>query len=126
MFIFNKFGLIVLFIFAAISNVVNAKDVHIGPIMLDNVTITNVASFGHKAGNLEIKVTNGIADLKGLNCDPNHLTTSNDGVGFQDMVAVLLTAHAASKPLNIGVTDNPTYTAYPGRCSLVYASVIKQ
>ncbi|MEI8607654.1 hypothetical protein P4S70_00290 [Enterovibrio sp. Hal110] len=125
MFNLKKCRFLAVISFVFLSNLVSAKDVHFGPIMLDSVAIVNVASFGHKAGSLEIKITNGITDLKGLNCDANYLTTSNDGVGFKQMVAVLLAAHAAQKPLYIGVTDNPAYSAFPGRCSLLYASILK-
>ncbi len=121
----KKCKILAMFSFVFISNIVYAKDVQIGPVMLDSVAVLNVSSFGHKAGNLEIKITNGIADLKGLNCNTNYLTTRNDGTGFKDMLAVLLAAHAAQRPLNLGITDNPAYSAFPGRCSLLYASILK-
>ncbi|MEZ8822882.1 hypothetical protein AB6E04_00890 [Vibrio amylolyticus] len=107
------------------SSSVQAKDVHLGPQMIESVAIVNSASFGHNAGNLEVKIEGGITDLKGLNCDVNYLTTTNDGVGFDNMVSVLLAAHVSSKPVLLGVTDNPAYNAYPGRCSILYSQIQK-
>ena len=111
--------------FISVSHIANATDSAIDPVYLDSVAIINVAGFGHFAGTLEIKVTNGISDLKGANCDSNYISTRNTGEGFKEMVAVLLAAHTSQKPVNLGITDNPAHNAFPGRCSLIYAVIQK-
>ncbi|OAJ95229.1 hypothetical protein [Vibrio bivalvicida] len=118
----NLTWLTILLVFFSATKIY-AKDVILSSVILESVSVINVPSLGHKAGNLEIKVFNGIADLQGLNCDPLYITTSNDGVGFNNMISVLLAAHAARKPVILGVTDNPAYNAFPGRCSLLFASI---
>lgn len=118
-----KLTLITFCVFA--SNMSNATDAAIGPVTLDTVGIVNVAGFGHAAGNLEVKITNGISNLNGASCDPNYLTTRNTGEGFDAMVSVLLTAQVSGQSLLLGITDNPAHTAFPGRCSLVYAVITK-
>ena len=61
------------------------------------MAIINVAGFGYAAGNLEIKVTGGISNLKGANCNASYFTTSNTGKGFKEMVSILLAAQVAQK-----------------------------
>jgi hypothetical protein len=107
------------------ANIANAKDATIGPVKLDSVSIINVAGFGHVAGNLEIKITDGISNLNGSNCDTDYLTTLNTGAGFKDMLSILLAAQVSNKNVLLGITDNPAHNAFPGRCSLIYAIIQK-
>jgi hypothetical protein len=41
------------------------------------------------------------------------------------MLSVLLVAQSAQKPVRIGITDDPTLTAFSGRCSLVSVILLK-
>ena len=99
-----------------------AKDAEIGPVFLDSVTVFNVAGFGHKAGNIEIKIEGGIPNHHGTVCDNKYITTDNTGVGYEGMLSVLLAAHASKSPLFLGISD--TNKVLGDRCRLIYAQIL--
>ncbi len=92
---------------------------------LDSVTLIGPTAFGHQAGNLEIKVTNGFGSPAGVTCDPNYITTKNTVTNFKEMLSIILAAQIAQKPLILGITDDPSLVAFGGRCSLVSVSILK-
>lgn len=106
------------------SNYTLAGTLEVGPKKLDAVTIISHTAFGHQAGNLEIKITDGLGSPAGINCDQNYVTTKNTSPNFNHMVSVLLAAHLAGKSVIIGVTDDVALTAFSGRCSLVSVTLI--
>lgn len=118
----SKFGFGVFLCF--LLNSAYATDAVIGPVLLDSVAIVNVASSGHAAGNVEIKVTNGISDLKGLSCDKNYITTKkNTDGGYKEMVSLLIAAHVAKKPVLMALSDAPANSAFSGRCSILWVTL---
>jgi hypothetical protein len=92
---------------------------------LDSVTIIGPTAFGHQAGNMEIKVTNGLGSLTGVVCDSNYIATKNTVTNFKEMLSILLAAQLAQKPVILGITDDPSLTAFGGRCSLVSVGILK-
>lgn len=115
-----------LFVGAAIvlSNYALAGTVQVGPKKLDAVTIIGNTAFGHQAGNLEIKITEGLGNPAGVNCDQNYVATKSTSPNFNQMVSVLLAAQLAGKSVTIGITDEATLTAFGGRCSLVSVTLV--
>ena len=111
-------------LFAMSTGAANAGTVLLPSVTFNSIGILNIAALGHQAGNLEISITNGFANIEGVTCDRNFVTTRNTTEGFKDMLAILLAAHVAKKPLHLYVTDDPAYTAFGGRCSLVAAVML--
>jgi hypothetical protein len=101
----------------------SAGTVQIGAL-LDSVAIIGPTAFGHQAGNMEIKVTNGFSSPS-LSCDSNYITTKNSVPNFKEIYAMLLAAQLANRPVMLGVTDDPALTAFGGRCSIVSVSIAK-
>lgn len=107
------------------SKFLYADTIRLDRVYLDSVVVITSNAFGHHAGNLEIKVTNGIGNPVGVNCDQNYITTRNTVANYKELVSVLLLAQAAQKPVELGITDDPNLTAYDTRCSLVSAGLLK-
>jgi len=91
---------------------------------LDSVTVVGPTAFGHQAGNVEIKVTNGFSSPS-LSCDSNYITTKNSVPNYKEMLTMLLAAQLANRPVVLGITDDPSLTAFGGRCSLVSVGIVK-
>jgi hypothetical protein len=102
---------------------VSAGTVQLG-VSLDSVTIIGPTAFGHQAGNMEIKVTNGFSSPS-LSCDSNYIATKSSVTNFKEMYSMLLAAQLANKPVVLGITDDPSLTAFGGRCSLVSVGIVK-
>jgi hypothetical protein len=102
-----------------------AGTVEVGPVYLDSVGVIGSSAFGHQAGNMEIQVTNGIGSTAGVVCSPNYIATKSTAPNFNQMLSILLVAQSAQKPVRIGITDDPTLTAFSGRCSLVSVILLK-
>ena len=107
------------------SNFSCAGTLEVGPVYLDSVSVIGSAAFGHAAGNIEIKVTNGIGSPAGITCDSNYIATRNTVPNFKEILSTLLAAQVAQKPVRIGITDDPSATAFGGRCSLVSVAILK-
>ena len=107
------------------SNFLYAGTVETGPVYIDSVSVIGPSAFGHQAGNMEIKVTNGTGNPSAVTCDVNYVTTKNSVPNFKEMLSVLLAAQLAQKPVRLGLTDDPTLTAFSGRCSLVSVGIFK-
>ena len=51
--------------------------------------------------------------------DRTYLTTLKSVDADKRLLTILLTAQTTKQQINFFLTDDPAYTAYPGRCSLV-------
>lgn len=102
----------------------SAGTVEAAPKRLDGVTIIGNSAFGHAAGNLEIKVTGGLGSPAGVICDQNYITTKASAPSFNQMFTLLVAAKSAGKQVRLGITDDPSLTAFSGRCSLVAVTLI--
>jgi len=111
--------------FFTISNFSAAGTLQIGPVYLDTVSLIGSPAFGHPAGNMEIKITNGTGNPTGISCDSNYVATKNSVPNFSAMLSILLAAQIAQKPVILGLTDDPALMAFGGRCSLVYVAIVK-
>jgi hypothetical protein len=118
-----KFKKLLLVVFSCFSLNAAAGTVQLG-VSLDSVTVVGPTAFGHQAGNMEIKVTNGFSSPS-LVCDPNYIATKGSVTNFKEMYSMLLAAQLANKPVVLGITDDPSLTAFGGRCSLVSVGIAK-
>jgi hypothetical protein len=90
----------------------------IGPLAIERVGIIATATGSHIAGNMEVKIENGFVVPAGMTCDNNYITTKKTTDPDRAMFYMLLKAQTVRKPVFLRITDNPTLTAYPGRCSI--------
>lgn len=104
---------------AAFCTVAGAADKILTPVQLDSVAVIAAPVGQHKAGNVEIAVRNGFS-LAGLSCtDPYWVTTLKTTDPDGSMLAMLAAIRSgAVTNAAIMVTDDPTLTAFPGRCSI--------
>ena len=99
-------------LFAGIGIITNVK--------IDDIAIIGVGFGGHIAGNMEIKVRNGFTLPSGVFCsDTNYITTRKTVDPDRAMFNLLQGAYNAQRPVLLYITDNPAYTAFPGRCSIL-------
>lgn len=101
-----------------------ATTLQYGPIYLDSVGTIGPSAFGHQAGNMEIKIKNGLPSDFAIACDRNYVTTKNTIPNFNQIFTILLAAQTAGKPVILGLTDDPALTAFGGRCSIVAISIV--
>lgn len=111
-------GLVFAQLFAATS--ASAAEGDIGPVYIDRVIVVAIASGGHTAGNFEIQIKGGFTLPAGMNCDSNYITTLKSVDADRRMFTVATTAQVTKQPVYLRITDDPTYRAYNGRCSLVW------
>ncbi len=97
----------------------------IGPVYLDSIVVIGPTAFGHQAGNMEIKITNGMTGLTGVTCSADYVTTKSSTPNFKEMLSILLAAQIAGKPVRIGITDDASLMAFGGRCSLASVTLLK-
>lgn len=92
--------------------------------LIDDVSIFAIGASGHHAGNLEIKVRGGFVLPAGATCtDRVYLTTLKSVDADKRLLTMLLAAQTTKQQVTIFLTDDPAYTAFPGRCSLVAVSL---
>jgi hypothetical protein len=98
----------------------HATDAHLVAVNIDTVAKIGVQLSAHSAGNLEVKLTTGFDPQQlGLNCyDPYYLTTLRSSDSDNGMFELLIAARRGGGPVTFWITDDPAYTAYPGRCSI--------
>lgn len=96
-----------------------ATDVHLMSVNIDTVGVIEPAFGGHQPGDLEVKLTNAFDPQQlGLNCyDPYYLTTLRTTDSNKRMFELLVAARLGGAPVTFWISDDPAYTAYPGRCS---------
>jgi len=97
--------------------------------ILHSVYIERVAvisSWGaHVPGNMEVKIKDGFALPAGVVCDNNHLATLKTVDGFNLMFTLLITAQSKNQPVMLGIANDASLTAYPGRCSIKFVSLLQ-
>ena len=95
----------------------------VGPVYIEKVAVIAIAAGGHLPGNLEIQVKGGFMVPSGLSCDGTYITTLKSVDADKRLFALLTLAQATRQPVYLRITDDPTYTAIGGRCSLVWVNV---
>lgn len=93
------------------------------PVYIQDVSVIVLPSGGHLAGNLEVRIKGGFTVPAGVSCDGNWITTLKSVDADKRLFALLALAQTTKQPVLLRVTDDPAYTAFPGRCSLVWASL---
>lgn len=91
----------------------------IGPVTVERLGVIGVATGGHLAGNMEVKIKNNFTLPAGVVCDKSYITTKRTSDPNGAMMSLLMKVQTTSQPVYLRITDNPSYTAYSGRCSLV-------
>ncbi|KQU65066.1 hypothetical protein ASE08_26950 [Rhizobacter sp. Root16D2] len=92
---------------------------------LQFVAVIQANTIGHQAGNLEVQVAGGFTVPSGMSCDSNYITTLKSVDADKRMFSLLSMALLAQKPVTLYISDNPAVTAFPGRCSLVAAALLR-
>lgn len=110
--------LITLVLVSCFSHDAFAGEGDIGPVQIERLGIIATATGGHMAGNMEIRIKNGFTLPSGVSCDTNYITTRKTTDPDRAMLSMLLKVQTTAQPIRLRITDNPAYTAYPGRCSL--------
>jgi len=87
-------------------------------VKIETISVIGVNAFGHKAGNMELKIKDGFLP-SGVNCSHDYLTTLKTADTDRAMLSLLRDAYNSNKEVSLGITDNPKYTAYSGRCSVL-------
>lgn len=123
--IFSKCKKIIAIALSVLSVSSFAGTVEVGPVYLDSVTVIGSSAFGHAAGNLEIKITNGMGNPAGVSCDSNYVTTKNTVQNYKEMLSMLIAAQVAQKPVRLGITEESSLVAFTNRCSLVSVTILK-
>lgn len=109
---------------ASLSSHACATDGSIGPVFIESVSSIALAKVGyHVAGNLEVKIKGDFPVPTGLNCVGPYITTLKSVDSEKLLFALVTIAQTKKQPVNLRITDDPAYTAYPGRCSLVYVEL---
>ncbi|MBN3819310.1 hypothetical protein G3N57_23030 [Paraburkholderia sp. Se-20369] len=94
--------------------------IHTPPVTLGSIAVLGSAFGGHVApGNMEIYVPAGIQLSGAVNCDIHYVTTLKTIDPDRSMLSLLRDAKNASQQVRLWISDDPVYTAYPGRCSLL-------
>jgi hypothetical protein len=116
--------LVVFTFILAMSSKLFGAETNIGPVSIEHLTLIAVATGGHIAGNMEVKITGGFVIPKGFTCtDTNYLTTLKTTDPDRAMLGMLLKVQKTSQPIQLRITDKPALTAYPGRCSIEWVDL---
>jgi hypothetical protein len=70
---------------------------------------------------VELKIKDGFSP-SGVNCSHDFLTTLKTVDSDRAMLSLLRDAHNSDREVLLGITDDSKYTAYSGRCSVVFVS----
>jgi hypothetical protein len=90
-------------------------------VKIETVSVIATAFGGHKAGNVELKIKDSFSP-SGVNCSHDFLTTLKTVDSDRAMLSLLRDAHNSDREVLLGITDDAKYTAYSGRCSVVFVS----
>lgn len=88
-------------------------------VQIQSIAAVGANAFGHKTGNMEIRIKNGFTPPLGVICDRNYITTLKTADPDRATLSLLRDAYNSGRTVTLGITDSPTYTAYPGRCSIL-------
>jgi len=113
------------FVFAQLmaANPASAAEGDIGPVYIERVSVIAIASGGHSAGNFELQIKGGFTVPAGMNCDSSWITTLKSVDADRRMLTMATTAQVSKQPVYLRITDAPAYTAFGGRCSLVWVNL---
>lgn len=118
----NIFGLALAIGVGIFNSCARAAEIDIGPVYIDMVAIIQVASGGHLAGNMEVKVRGGFSVPAGPLCTSPYITTLKAIDADQRMFKLLTVAQLTGKPVRLRISDDPSLQAFGGRCSLVWVA----
>ena len=104
------------------DHVFAAQD-NIGPVYVERVAVIALPAGGHLAGNMEVQIKGSFVVPAGVSCDNTYITTLKSVDSDKRMLALLSMAQATKQPVYLRITDDPSYTAFGGRCSLVWVNV---
>ena len=101
----------------------SAAEGDIGPVYIEKVGVVSIKSGGHLAGNFEVQIKGGFNIPNGLSCDNTYITTLKSVDTDKRLYSLLVLSQITKQPLYLRITDDPAYTAFNGRCSLVWGSI---
>lgn len=81
--------------------------------------VGNVANSNHKPGNMELKIKDGFSLPTGVSCDKTYITTLQKFDADRAMLSLLRDAYNSGRTVTLWIADDPSYTAYPSRCSIL-------
>ena len=98
----------------------------VGPVYIEQTTALVLPVAQHQAGNIEVKIRNGFNLPAGAGCsDAYYITTLKTALdNNRGLFALLTTAQLTGQAVMLAITDDPLYTAFPGRCSLLAVSLL--
>ncbi|MEI6746484.1 MAG: hypothetical protein WCL34_11020 [Methylococcaceae bacterium] len=105
---------------AAWTSVASAGDDYV-TVKIESISVMGVNAFGHKAGNMELKIKGGFSP-SGVNCSHDYLTTLKTSDPDRAMLSLLRDAYNSNRTVGLRITDDTKYTAYSGRCSVSYVT----
>jgi hypothetical protein len=109
----------VVFLQLGVCGTALAGDGYIGPVYIDQVGTVALPVAGHIAGNFEIKVGGSFTPPAGVSCDGTYITTLKTVDADKRMLMMASLAQATKQPVYLFITDDPSYRAFGGRCSLL-------
>lgn len=95
-----------------------AADGVVGPVNIDVVSLYVARASPREAGTVTITVRNGFTLPAGVHCDPQYVSTSRASDPDRSLFAIVDQAWNYGQTVNLIITDDPAFNAYPGRCSL--------
>ena len=87
-------------------------------VKIDSIAAIGVGFSGHIAGNMEIKVKNGFTLPQGVYCETSYITSRRTSDPDRAMFNLLRDAFNANRKVALYISDDPAFTAFPGRCSI--------
>lgn len=114
-----------LVLMSALAGQVSAGHADIYPVFIEHLSVIAIPSGGHLAGNFEVKIKGGFSLSNGVICDPNYITTLKSVDIDKRLFSLLTVAHSTKQAVQLRITDDPNFTAFAGRCSLVWVNLIQ-
>jgi hypothetical protein len=118
----NKLFISAIVVLAFSQNVFAASG-QTGPVKIASLAMITAPFGGHLAGNMEVKVVGSFVLPLGVVCDNVIVTTRKALDPERAMLNLLRDAKQAGRFVRLGIDNNPSYVAFPGRCSLVSVEV---
>jgi hypothetical protein len=105
---------------ASLANQSLAGQGDIGPVFIESIAVIALPAGGHLAGNMEVKIKGGFVIPSGVSCDGTYITTLKSVDVDKRLFALLTIAQATKQAVTLRITDDPSLSAFAGRCSLVW------
>jgi hypothetical protein len=87
-------------------------------VKIETISIAAANAFGHKAGNMELKIKDGFSPSD-VSCSHDYLTTLKTTDPDRAMLSLLRDAYNLNREVTLAITDDKKYTAFSGRCSVL-------